>query len=160
MNRIAIDFVPLIRVFPRLPFLFFFFLFFYESISCYALKTTRREGGEGEDEEERKNRVSERDRREQHAFRTHLIVKMMVDINGRMLFPFFVFIIISLTIGQQQQQQRRSSVTIGNRYFLNLLIMNLLIIQEDYPNKLILRKSQSMIETSVITLVALIIHVD
>jgi len=139
MNRIAIDFVPLIRVFPRLPFLFFFFLFFYESISCYALKTTRREGGE--DEEERKNRVSERDRREQHAFRTHLIVKMMVDINGRMLFPFFVFIIISLTIGQQQQQQRRSSVTIGNRYFLNLLIMNLLIIQEDYPNKLILRKS-------------------
>ncbi len=85
----------------------------------------------------------------------------MVDINGRMLFPFFVFIIISLTIGQQQQQQqRRSSVTIGNRYFLNLLIMNLLIIQEDYPNKLILRKSQSMIETSVITLVALIIHVD
>jgi hypothetical protein len=137
----------------------FSFFFFYESISCYALKTTRREGGE--DEEERKNRVSERDRREQHAFRTHLIVKMMVDINGRMLFPFFVFIIISLTIGQQQQQQqRRSSVTIGNRYFLNLLIMNLLIIQEDYPNKLILRKSQSMIETSVITLVALIIHVD
>ncbi len=106
MNRIAIDFSPL----PSTPFsfLFFFFssrFFFYESISCYALKTTRR----GEDEqEERKNRVSDGDRREQDAFRTHLIVKMMGDIHNRML---FLFIIISLTIGQQQ---RRSSVTIGN----------------------------------------------
>jgi len=69
-------------------------------------------------QQEKKERIEfrkKKDRREQDAFRTHLIVKMMVDINSRMLFLSIIFIIISLTIGQQQQQ-RRSSVTIGNTY--------------------------------------------
>ncbi len=103
MNRIAIDFSPLILLLPRLLFLFFLFLWVYFLLCTQDNKRRKKESSFGK-----------KDRREQDAFRTHLIVKMMVDINSRMLFLSIIFIIISLTIGQQQQ--RRSSVTIGNTY--------------------------------------------
>ena len=64
-----------------------------------------------DEEEGRATQHSEDDRREQDAFQIHPIVKMMVDINSRMLFLLFIFVIISITNGQQQA--RRSMVTIG-----------------------------------------------
>jgi hypothetical protein len=122
MNRIAIDFFSLL-FYCSLDSFFLFFFFFYESISCYTLKTTR--------QEERKTRVSERDRQQQDAFRIHSIVKMIVDINSRMLFSFIIFIIISITIAQKQRQP---SVTIGNIYISFIYLTRIIFsLEKTFP---------------------------
>ena len=64
-----------------------------------------------DEEEGRAIQDSEDDRREQDGFRIHSVLNMMVDINSRMLFLLFIFVIISIANGQQQS--RRSMVTIG-----------------------------------------------